>query len=326
VNDLATSARQRAVLDAFREGTLNCLVATDVLEEGIDVPECQLVVLFDLRRNIKSLIQSCGRARHAQSEVVVLSPPGGDNEQLVRQVVVAEGDMRLLAQRNAREVARAIEADGDDEEEEEDPADKFEMAGGRVGIGRDDCYKVEKTGAVVTRESAIPLLHQYCAKIPHDAYSTAWAPIFEVSRTLGPTFWCTIRLPGHPWFGQTAVLGGRKVNTQVLGVGRTKRGSMAAAARQAVELLHWHGDLSDHLVPLFEKPATKERRADGTVIYQVRRHPPALTRSRKATEGGHQLHTTVSLIPTVNGDTVRSFITHGQQSAAKSRSNPCLTL
>jgi hypothetical protein len=68
---------------------------------------------------------------------------------------------------------------------------------------------------------------------------------------------------------QTAVLGGRKVNTQVLGVGRTKRQSMSAAARQAVELLHWHGDLSDHLVPLFEKPATKERRADGTVIYQV---------------------------------------------------------
>jgi len=27
VNDLATSARQRAVLDAFREGTLNCLVS-----------------------------------------------------------------------------------------------------------------------------------------------------------------------------------------------------------------------------------------------------------------------------------------------------------
>jgi ERCC4-related helicase len=101
VNDLATSARQRAVLDAFREGTLNCLVATDVLEEGIDVPECQLVVLFDLRRNIKSLIQSCGRARHAQSEVVVLSSPGGENEQLVRQVVVAESDMRILAQRNA---------------------------------------------------------------------------------------------------------------------------------------------------------------------------------------------------------------------------------
>ena len=76
-------------------------MATDVLEEGIDVPECQLVVLFDLRRNIKSLIQSCGRARHAQSEVVVLSAPGGDNEQLVRQVVVAESDMRSLAQRNA---------------------------------------------------------------------------------------------------------------------------------------------------------------------------------------------------------------------------------
>jgi len=101
-------------------------------------------------------------------------------------------------------VAKAIEEDASDESDEEDPADKYEVEGGRVGIGRDDCYKVEKTGAVVTRESAIPLLHQYCAKIPHDAYSTSWAPIFELSRTLGPTFWCTIRLPGHPWFGQVS--------------------------------------------------------------------------------------------------------------------------
>jgi hypothetical protein len=35
----------------------------------------------------------------------------------------------------------------------------------------------------------------------------------------------------------------------------------------------------------------------------------------------HQLHRTVSRIPTVNGNTVRSFSTHGQQSAAKGSLN-----
>eukprot|EP00976_Prorocentrum_cordatum_P075701 1182002-Prorocentrum_minimum.AAC.2 len=73
----------------------------------------------------------------------------------------------------------------------------------------------EATNAVVTRDSALTLLHEYCSKIPHDRYCTTWAPIFDLTQTQGPTFWCTIRLPGHPWFGQTAVLRGVTMNTQV---------------------------------------------------------------------------------------------------------------
>lgn len=48
--------------------------------------ECNLVVLFDLKRNVKSYIQSRGRARHASSRLLVLASADGGDEDLLRNV------------------------------------------------------------------------------------------------------------------------------------------------------------------------------------------------------------------------------------------------
>jgi len=50
------------------------MVASDVLEEGIDIPECNLVVKFDLPKNYRSYIQSKGRARHRSSKYYIMVP------------------------------------------------------------------------------------------------------------------------------------------------------------------------------------------------------------------------------------------------------------
>lgn len=52
---------------------------------GIDVAECNLVVLFDLKRNVKSFIQSRGRARHASSRLLVLASADGGDEDLLQE-------------------------------------------------------------------------------------------------------------------------------------------------------------------------------------------------------------------------------------------------
>jgi endoribonuclease Dicer len=50
------------------------LVASDVLEEGIDIQKCNLVVKFDVPKNYRSYVQSKGRARHRSSQYIMMVP------------------------------------------------------------------------------------------------------------------------------------------------------------------------------------------------------------------------------------------------------------
>ena len=52
--------RLQKTLDAFRSKRLNVLVSTSVLEEGIDVTQCNLVIRFDRIQEFRSYVQSKG--------------------------------------------------------------------------------------------------------------------------------------------------------------------------------------------------------------------------------------------------------------------------
>ncbi|UKZ72237.1 uncharacterized protein TrAtP1_013179 [Trichoderma atroviride] len=59
-------------LQKFKRGEFNCLFATSVAEEGIDVPECDVIVRFDLCVSAIQYIQSKGRARQSSFLYVTL--------------------------------------------------------------------------------------------------------------------------------------------------------------------------------------------------------------------------------------------------------------
>ncbi|KAL9625204.1 MAG: hypothetical protein Q9160_000606 [Pyrenula sp. 1 TL-2023] len=68
MSDMNSSFRTQTVtMDAFRRGQINCLFATSVAEEGIDIPGCNLVIRFDLYSNLIEYMQSRGRARRQNS-------------------------------------------------------------------------------------------------------------------------------------------------------------------------------------------------------------------------------------------------------------------
>ena len=50
--------KQEDCLRKFRMQDLNLLIATNVLEDGLDVPKCNLIVKFDPPRDYKSYSQS----------------------------------------------------------------------------------------------------------------------------------------------------------------------------------------------------------------------------------------------------------------------------
>ena len=66
------SGKQDEKLSKFRKGSTNLLVATSVIEEGVDVPRCNLVIRFDLPQNFRSYVQSKGRARDKPSKFLLL--------------------------------------------------------------------------------------------------------------------------------------------------------------------------------------------------------------------------------------------------------------
>jgi ERCC4-related helicase len=50
--------RQKDVLDKFRSHEINVLVATNIIEEGVDVPACNVVIRFSRIPNFGSFVQS----------------------------------------------------------------------------------------------------------------------------------------------------------------------------------------------------------------------------------------------------------------------------
>ena len=51
------------MIKQFHNKEINVLIATAVIEEGLDIPECNLVFRFNKPRNFSSYMQSKGRAR-----------------------------------------------------------------------------------------------------------------------------------------------------------------------------------------------------------------------------------------------------------------------
>lgn len=66
--------KQNATLKKFRKGEINVLVGTSVVEEGVDIPMFNLVVMFDFPQNVRAFVQSRGHGRAEGAKYVMLVP------------------------------------------------------------------------------------------------------------------------------------------------------------------------------------------------------------------------------------------------------------
>jgi len=76
-----TQKRQKEIIESFREGKYDILVATSVAEEGLDIPQVDIVIFYEPVPSEIRLIQRRGRTgRQAPGRVIVLVTKGTRDE------------------------------------------------------------------------------------------------------------------------------------------------------------------------------------------------------------------------------------------------------
>jgi ERCC4-related helicase len=90
-----TQLKQVKALRDFKDGLYSTLVATSVAEEGLDIAECDLVILYDAVPSEVRYIQRRGRVgRHDEARVVTLITAGTQDETYYLSAVSKEKKMR----------------------------------------------------------------------------------------------------------------------------------------------------------------------------------------------------------------------------------------
>ncbi|KAL3355452.1 hypothetical protein AABB24_019498 [Solanum stoloniferum] len=233
--------KQNKIVEEFRKGLVNIIVATSILEEGLDVQSCNLVIRFDPSATVCSFIQSRGRARMQNSDFLLMVRDGDDPTLTRMQNYMASGE--IMRQESLRHAS--IPCSPLDDELYDEP-----------------CYKVESTGAVVTLSSSVSLLYFYCSRLPSDGYFKP-NPRCVIDKETGT---CTLQLPkSSPLQRVISVQGNRKILKQL-------------ACLEACKELHHVGALTDNLVPdiVEEETINKELERQIHTVEESKYFPPEL--------------------------------------------------
>lgn len=76
--------KQEEVLKRFRIHECNLLISTSILEHGIEIPKCNLVLRYDFPINYQSYVQCKSRARAIDALHVLLIPAAESKQRLVQ--------------------------------------------------------------------------------------------------------------------------------------------------------------------------------------------------------------------------------------------------
>ncbi|KAI3744431.1 hypothetical protein L1987_57511 [Smallanthus sonchifolius] len=201
-----------AILEKFRSGELNLLVATKVGEEGLDIQTCCLVIRFDLPETVASFIQSRGRARMPQSEFAFLVDRGNPKE------------MELINNFHK------------DEAQMNDEISSRKSTSAYVDF-EEKTYKVDSTGATISSGSSVSLLYRYCSKLPHDVFFNP-KPHLDYSKDGSNAVICYITLPANAPVHQIISL-----------PQPSKEAAKKDACLKACQQLHALGALTHYLLP-----------------------------------------------------------------------------
>ena len=96
IDGMSWKDHQRPIIANFRNGIVRLLIATNDIQEGIDVPSCDCVIHFDILNNVTQLAQSRGRARYSSSKFVLICTE--QEEAACRKIFSKEAETKALVE------------------------------------------------------------------------------------------------------------------------------------------------------------------------------------------------------------------------------------
>jgi endoribonuclease Dicer len=187
--NVSLSKQVRTVSD-FRKGDLNCIFSTSVAEEGLDIPQCNLVARFDLYRTMIGYVQSRGRARHQNSRYLhMIEKDNPQQEALIFEAMSAEQRMKSFCQGLS----------GDRLLDEPD-AHVLQLLQAESNL---PVYHDKVTGAKLTYSSSLSILGYFVACLPRKNEQIDTQPTYVTTRAVNTDsngmcesgFQCEVILP-----------------------------------------------------------------------------------------------------------------------------------
>lgn len=218
----------------FKHGEYNCLLATSVAEEGIDIPDCDIVIRFDLFNSVIQYVQSRGRARRVDSEYLCLSERG--NGKQMKTKVQTTYDLAAI-----RDFCQALPENrkivGWDAEAATEHAERHH-----------NFYVVPSTGARLTWMGSLVVLAAFTSSLQFG--EDTLSPTYMVSFVNGQ-YVCDVQLPSKS-----------PINNAIGSPQESKKNARCSAAFNLCMELLKKGHLDDNLQPLTSKrlPAMRNAR------------------------------------------------------------------
>lgn len=159
--------KMETILKKFENGSIRVLVSTAVSAEGVDFPQCGLIIVMDRVGTARKLMQLKGRARHEDGVVYYLAEEGDlahevYYKQLIREVeVINRLEFSKEKVETIQQQPRSIAA---------------EMMG--VGVQK---IEIESTGAVLDLDSSITCINQFCQSLPTRLFTVNVKKLYSIT-------------------------------------------------------------------------------------------------------------------------------------------------
>ncbi|CAL8300555.1 unnamed protein product [Boreogadus saida] len=228
--------KQEEVLRKFRAHETNLLIATSIVEEGVDIPKCNLVVRFDLPMEYRSYVQSKGRARAPVSNYIMLAD--SERTKTFQEDLKTYKAIEKILRNKCSKSAELMEFEAEHVQDDDDILPPYVL-------------RSVDGGPRVTINTAIGHINRYCARLPSDPF-THLAPKCKNYEMKDGRHQSTLFLP---------------INSPLRAPVKGPIMSCARLAEKGVALLcceklHKIGELDDHLMPVGKETVKYEEELD----------------------------------------------------------------